>query len=253
MNNKLSLVLFLAVFFILSCGKKDYSEDLEPCPPIILPTKVSGTTNVEISYDDSFRVSKVSEGQKSMEISYGDHEQIGKIQFLDNTATAAKRIVVQAVSTIAGFLPEIEMGSYYEGDQLLYESRNTYTYTDELITKKQLRLDNNSSVVQKYTLKNGNIATFDNGMGKVYTYTYDDKRNPFFNRILKYRFGSVDFFSANSVVEVQENNNGIKTITKNTYTYNADGYPLTMKSTNSEGAVTATYKFEYKSLPGGCY
>ncbi len=253
MKNKLSLLLFSALFLILSCGKNTPTEDPESCPPIILLSKVSGTTNVDFTYVDSRHLEKIKDGQRTTEIFYTDYTYVFKLQHLDNSTTTTKRKVLEVYTIMDDLKPGDELESDYEGNQLVFQSRNTYAYTDESITKTQTRLDDNSVTIQKYTLKNGNIASFDNGRGTIYTYKYDDKRNPFANRYLKYRMGSIDFFSANSVVEVEENQDGIRKIIKNTYTYNQDGYPLTLKSVNSEGTAVADYKFEYNTLPGGCY
>ena len=255
MKNKLPLLLFSALVLILSCGKNTPTEDPESCPPIILLSKISGTTNLDFTYVDRTRLVKIKDGEKSTEVFYteGSFDYTFKFQYLDNTGTTAKGKVVDVRSMMNDFKPGEEIESNYEGNQLKFQSKISYTYTEESITRTQTRLDDNSVIIQKYTLKNNNIASLDNGSGIIYTYKYDDKRNPLANRILKYRMGSIDFFSANSVVEVEENQNGMRKIIKNTYTYNQDGYPLTMKSVNNEGTIVADYKFEYSILPGGCY
>jgi YD repeat-containing protein len=216
MKNKLPLLLFSALFFILSCGKNTPTEDPESCPPIILLSKISGTNNLDFTYVDKISLVKINDGEKSTEVFYteGGFDYTFKFQYLDNTTPTAKGKVVDVRSMMNDYKPGEEIESNYEANQLMFQSKISYTYTEESVTRTQTRLDDNSVIIQKYTLKNNNIASFDNGSGTIYTYKYDDKRNPLVNRILKYRMGSIDFFLANSVVEVEENQNGIRKILK---------------------------------------
>jgi hypothetical protein len=136
---------------------------------------------------------------------------------------------------------------------LITESKVKYTYTNGFATEVHRTSAGSATIVEKYTYQSGNIATYDNGKGTVYSYKYDRKRNPFAYKFLQFRMGDIDFTSVNAVIEVEVKENGVSKVSRTVYTYNPEGYPITMKTTDSYGAVTVDYKFEYGSFQPGCY
>ena len=264
MRYKLTLSLLSALFFILSCSKTNGVDDNSdsPCPPLTLLTRVSGTTtlggngssravNMIFSYDQGNRLIRIKDGQKTTKFSYYDSPGY-MVEYLDSTTSIIKKQVLQLQSFAPYAMPQQILESHYEGDQLVFQSTNKYTYVNDLISEVQ-RTSGNTVVVQKYTFKNSNIATFDNGGGTIYSYKYDNKRNPFADRSLKFNMGPIDFASENSPTEIEENVNGVKKISVRAYTYNQDGYPTSVKSVSGDGTVIIDYKFEYGIFPVGCY
>jgi hypothetical protein len=151
------------------------------------------------------------------------------------------------------FRPSAEEESIYEGDKLVSKSRIKYSYVGDNNTEITYTSSTGATLVERYTFKDRNISSFDNGRGTIYTYKYGNKINPFANWLLMYRMGPTDFFSANEVLEIEENTNGLRKISRNTYTYNKEGYPITLKTINSSGITTQDVKFEYGSFSYGCY
>ncbi|WP_276090386.1 hypothetical protein [Pedobacter sp. JY14-1] len=260
MKYKLTL-LFAAAIFILSCSKKDPDENMNPCSPLILVTKVSGMkhesngsvspVNMIFSYEYG-RPIQITDGLKTTKFFYDSSiNSVYKVEHTDSAASPVKRTLFQALNiSDAGPIQVNEF--HYEGNQLTFESVNDYTYTDGLVSKLQKTSDN-IVLTQKYTWKDGNMITFDNGKGTVYRYKYNDKLNPFVNRFTRYQTGPVDFTSANLVTEIEEVTDGVSKISTMTYTYNPDGYPLTARSVNQEGTVTLYLTFEYQEFKSPCY
>jgi hypothetical protein len=263
MKIKLTLLVVCALFFNLSCKKQVYDGNTGPCLPITFLARVSGTTslggdgslrkvNMIFSNDSSNRLVRIKDGLKSMELTY--HEWIiSKLQYSDSTTTVPDRRVITLRGVNQNSSPIAEIESIYKGDKLVSESGAEYIYTNGFATEVERTFANNTKVVEKYTYQSGNIATYDNGKGTVYSYKYDRKRNPLAYKFLQFRMGDIDFTSVNAVIEVEVKENGVSKVSRTVYTYNPEGYPLTMKTTDSYGAVTVDYKFEYDSFQLGCY
>jgi hypothetical protein len=265
MKIKLTLLVLIALLFILSCKKQVFTDNTGPCLPITFLSKVSGTTklggdstlrtvNMNFIYDAIYnnRLVKIKDGQKSMELIYHDWI-IAKIQYSDSTNAVPSRKVVSLRGVNVNFTPIQEFDTIYQGNQLVSESIVEYTYTNGYATEIQRSSTNNQTVVEKYTYQSGNIATYDDGKGTTYSYKYDRKPNPFAYKFLQFRMGAIDFTSINSAIEVEVNENGVNKVSRTVYTYNKEGYPLTMKTTDSQGVLTVDYKFEYGSYQPGCY
>lgn len=264
MKHKLMLLLFSSTILILSCSKQNNPDyDDQPCLPLFRVTKVSGMTkldgngsmkavNMTFIYDGYNQLSQIKDGQKTTKFTFdNDHRFIFEVEHSDSAVSPVQRQVFKALSvTDAGPLQVTE--SHYEGNQLVFESANKYIYTDGFVSELQ-RTSGNDVVTQKYTFKNGNMVTFDNGTGTVYRYSYENKPNPFVNRFTRYQTGPVDFTSANLVTDIEQEVNGLKKTTKRVYTYNQEGYPLTVKSANSEGVIVLDLRFEYEKFMYGCY
>jgi hypothetical protein len=262
MKVKLTLLVLITLFFNLSCKKEVVDENTGPCLPITFLSKVSGTTslggdgstrtvNMTFIYDSTSnnRLVKIKDGRKSMEFNWNK----GTIQYSDSTTAVPSRTVFTFHSVKQNFSPVAETESIYQGDKLVSESEVEYTYTNEFATEVKRTSANNPTIVEKYTYQSGNIATYDNGKGTTYSYKYNRKPNPFAYRFLQFRMGAIDFTSVNSAIEVEVKENGISKVSRTVYTYNPEGYALTMKTTDSQGRITVDYKFEYGSYQPGCY
>ena len=263
MKIKLTLLVLVALFLNLSCKEETFDLNGGPCPSITFLARVSGTTslggdgsfrkvNMIFSNDSSNRLVRIKDGLKSMELTY--HEWIvSKLQYSDSTTTVPYRRIINLLGIGQNSVPELEVESIYKGDQLVSESRVEYTYTNEFATEVKRTSPGSPTIIEKYTYQGVNLASYDNGKGTIYSYKYDRKPNPFAYKFLRFRMGDIDFTSANSVIEVEVKENGVSKVSKTVYTYNPEGYPLTMKTTDSQGAVTVDYKFEYGSYQPGCY
>jgi YD repeat-containing protein len=262
MKPKLTLLLFSATLLIFSCSKKNDPDNVGPCLPLIMITKVSGVTNLDgkgikavnmvFTYDAANYLVKIKDGQKTTKFTYDkDNRFIFEVEHADSAVSPVQRQIFKALSmTDTGPLQVFEY--HYEGNQLVFESANEYSYTGGFVSEVK-RTSGNGVVTQKYTFMSGNMVAFDNGIGTVYRYKYDSKRNPFVNRFTRYQTGPVDFSSANLVTDIEEETNGSKKTNKRVYTYNQDGHPLTVKSVNNEGTITLDLKFEYDEFVRGCY
>lgn len=265
MKIKLSLLVVSALFLNLSCKKQVFDGNTGPCLPITFLSKVSGTTslggdgslrsvNMIFVYDTYSYIGlvRIKDGKKNMELLPHD-DIIFKIIYTDSTTAVASRKVIAVEGVFQNSAPHSEIESIYQGDKLITESKVKYTYTNGFATEVHRTSAGSATIVEKYTYQSGNIATYDNGKGTVYSYKYDRKRNPFAYKFLQFRMGDIDFTSVNAVIEVEVKENGVSKVSRTVYTYNPEGYPLTMKTTDSYGAVTVDYKFEYGSFQPGCY
>ncbi|MCW3119349.1 MAG: hypothetical protein JWM28_3431 [Chitinophagaceae bacterium] len=105
-------------------------------------------------------------------------------------------------------------------------------------------------------------VAFKNGFSRVLEYTYGTNKSPLVDQRLKFLFNPeddeflsftnhyIDFFSTNEILSIKmaiTKPNGVVTVESATYqyTYNKEGYPLTVKGTLSSGEVF-TQVFEYK-------
>ena len=256
-------MLLCATVLNLSCKKIQLAEPTS-CPPLIMLTKVTGTSkldgdgtvktvNMVFSYNQSNLLVKIKDGKKGIDIRYADGAYLVSVQYSDSSASVTKRRLLEPIVVKPFSQPLQEQESIFEGDQLVSTSILNYTYTDELVTKIERTQNNQTLSEQRFSYKNGNIVTYNDGAGKVYNYKYGFNRNPFSNIVLMFRLGTLDFTSVNEPVAVEEIQNGsIKKLT-NIYTYNKAGFPLTLKSVDSNGAIVVDYKFEYGEFPVGCY
>lgn len=265
MKIKLTLLLLCTLFLNLYCKKQVFDDNRVPCPPITFLSKVTGTNrlagdgslrsvNMTFVYDSNYdnRLVGIKDGLRSMDLVY--HEwSIFKILYSDSTTAVASRKVITLGSISQNSAPIAEFESIYQGDKLITQSTVNYTYTNGFATEVQRTSANNPTLVEKYTYQGSNISSYDNGKGTIYRYKYDRKPNPFAYKFLQFRMGDIDFTSVNSVIEVEVKENGVSKVSRTVYTYNPEGYPLTMKTTDSQGAITVDYKFEYGSYQGGCY
>jgi hypothetical protein len=262
MKSKLSLLLLIALIFNLSCKKNKIIDVNNDCPPLILLTKVTGSrigtngilqaVNMNFIYNIENSLVKIKDGSISLSIEHDDFA-VFKVQYTDSTTITPKRKVVLLQSSSPPDRPITEEQSIFEGDKLISKSLVQYSYTDESSMVIKHTESTGAILLEKYTFSQGNISSFDNGKGTIYTYKYGKKLNPYADRLLKYRMGLLDFTSINEVTEIEENTNGSKTVTRNTYTYNKDGFPVTLKTINSLGITTQEYKFEYGRFSYGCY
>jgi hypothetical protein len=260
MKNKLPLLAMLIFSVLLSCKKNDNSEDLEKHQPITLITKVSGQTslggngalrsiNKEFFYDSSHMLVKIKDGKQTINISNSNHGAY-IIEYSDSTGSLITRRMSNALVVINDFYPSETEELYYEGDKLISQAKNKYSYANNFVTEVQTTAGSIVQQVKKYTYANNNVASFDDGKGNIYNYKYNDKPNPYANRFLKHLTGGdIDFTSANLVTEIAYG----QTVIKLVYTYNEQGYPLTVKSADANGGIIIDYKFEYDTFSGGYY
>ncbi|RZK65175.1 MAG: hypothetical protein EOO85_28685 [Pedobacter sp.] len=262
MKLKLALLMLIALLFNLSCKKYVYESSAGPCPPITYLAKVSGTNssngngsirsvNMNFIYDNYNHLIGIKDGLKSLELTYHDW-LVRTLKYLDSTTTVPNRKVI-TLRDMSTFLPIVDIDSLFQGNKFITETQVAYSYTNGFATEIKRISSNNATVIEKYTYQSGNIATYDNGKGAIYNYKYDRKQNPFAFKYLQFRMGDIDFTSVNSVIEVEVKENGVSKVSRSIYTYNSEGYPLTMKTTDSQGEVIIDYKFEYGLYRPGCY
>jgi hypothetical protein len=252
MNRKLTLSLLMIILLLQACKKKSVpGKEKEKPTPIRLLTRVWGTDhynqsgtierNTVYTYDEQNRlVKKVEDGTKVTNYTYKDGV-LTEVEYLFGGASTLK--------TVSKYLYENGRvkGSteifYTSSDVIQNESATTFIYTDGKVTSIESVSNGKPNGIRTYTYAGENIATYKGTNNYLYTYKYDDKKNPYWNKELKAVLRSADNFYMNNAVEIMtEPGYNIKIIDKYIYTYDNEGYPLTMQTPDGKATVRT---FEY--------
>jgi len=154
--------------------------------------------------------------------------------------------VLETIPTNLSINGSIQSGTFCKESQ--------YNYNGNIVTKIKISYekDKDGKVVNgstftgtttTYTFSNENIVKDDNGED-IDEYKYDTQHNPL-------RYGNLDpealFYpqrSKNNLLESSTTRNGTKTTFSYKYTYNKEGYPLTVKHYENNQLVGTT-EYEY--------
>jgi hypothetical protein len=242
------ICLFSAFALVFtSCSSDD-------TPVITTPVDTSGilVTRIIETYDDNstYTTEYVYSGNKIVSASGSDGYEmftytgnlITKIEFFlsDNT------------------LDQVETYSYDSSDRLIslvrvyptetsWGDKQTYTYnTNGTISvsfysgnyTSQTNLDRTGEI----TFLNGEISQITTSDGNTDNYTYDNKINPFKNVLGFNKFYFIDALTdgnLNNVTEMTSSTIGGSYV--NSYTYNANNFPLTCESVSSQETILEEY------------
>ena len=139
------------------------------------------------------------------------------------------------------------------------EWKFTYTYNSNgtvSVNRYTGTIGNTSttpSTTEVYTFTNGELTSIDAGSGSVYSYTYDDKNNPFKNVTGYQELLNPDFADDYQIVFGRNNNFLSRTYSLDSnldinasYTYNNDNYLISSQNTTKFGTtITKTVNVQY--------
>jgi len=252
MKKILTLAMIAAVFTLGACKKKKIEKEPEKPAPVRLLTRVwgqdsfsgpgSGTSekNSVYTYDVQNRLIKISEvGSETTEITYKD-DLITQVEHHFSSSTAFS---ISKYTYENGKPKSSSETLYREPGVIRGESSTNFIYTDGKITAVESISEGKVTGIKKFTYSGDNIDTYTKDNGYVLSYKYDDKKNPYFNKELKLLMRSTDHFSANNATEVVTVPfPNVKITDSYVFTYDAEGYPITMKSPDGKSVVR---NFEY--------
>jgi major membrane immunogen (membrane-anchored lipoprotein) len=257
MKKQLTLLIVAASLLLVTCKKKSGSDEPEVKPVKLLSRiiEVSGfptpTTMFTIyTYDDKKRISTIKIGGTTT-LTYSYH---GDDLFSIETKVDDKKYVAEV--TYENGRPVSVAYKFYEGGDLKTQRKKGFIYTGDMITESHV--NESGTVMQKIfnRYSGGNVVGYDSQTGDLITQdlTYGTKKSIYYNSRLKYNISieGFDRFSANDLLSsVRKYDNGEELHQKNTYTYDDDGFPVTLlteytlKSGPSGG--TFRYTYEYKT------
>lgn len=233
-------VAFAALLFFAGCKKSTTEETKEVSKPLKYLSRVihsvgTATDFVDYSYDAKNRLSLVKVGG-SVTINYVyDGDNLFSIESKSVSGTNVARNYYEFAYQNGVLKSGIR--KIYANDVLTKDYTFDYAVVNGQVTQTTL---NPGAVVTSYTYVNNNVATSISG-GLTITYTYDAQKNVFSNAPAKYVTPgeSNDRFSKNNVVKSVSSSGST---TEYTYTYDADGFPLTAVSGQNN------YTYQYVTL-----
>ncbi|MBR9758333.1 MAG: hypothetical protein GYB39_09620 [Algicola sp.] len=232
---KLVFTLFAVLLITLSsCSSDDSPESSNP--PVssadVLLTKITETyddgtsASINFSYEGNKIISAFSEGY-------------------EETYTYTGDLLTQINEYEEGALISQTVLEYDSQDRLRTEvytsgninQTNEYTYNED----GTITMNENDVNTYILTFNNGNLMSEDHVDGNQdYTFTYDDKKSPFYNIFQRSVFSLVGSFEAYKNNVLSYVNTGGATLSDgftNTFTYNANGFPETGVTIYEPGTV----------------
>jgi hypothetical protein len=250
MKKTLTLLLLSAVILLNACKKgKQPEKEKEKPVPVKLITKYWGTVNnvggsglseqnTIFTYDNQNRLINMKNGTTITDYLYKDDLVVKINVVIGNGFSMASEISYQDGK------PKSSKETLFSAPEVIKsETVNTYIYTDGFLTEIQIFSKGILKGTRKYSYQGNNISRYDDERGNVYTYKYDDKKNPYINKYLKYLMLYPDFTSVNNKIEAVFNGNA-KSAQKFIYTYDDEGYPLTEKSPEGSTPISDLH-FDY--------
>jgi hypothetical protein len=253
MNKHFAIFLICIAFTLSGCKKDKQKEPDEQEAKVKLLSKVTeisnGLTRVSAYiYDDKNRIISIkTDNTQETKYSYKG-EEIAAIELRSDN------ISNNSVFTYSGGKPVKIVRKSYDGGTLLKESTLSFAYSGELIT--DINTSENGVIAQKRRIKykDSNIIETEsesNVIIKVVN-TYGNKFSQFKDSRQKYYTG-VEFFDSFSVNDLLKAiiiyPDGSTLTSTHTYTYDGDGYPITLSTVNIHSAIGAVGEskstFEY--------
>jgi len=254
MKKQLTLLIVAASLLLATCKKKSGSDEPEVKPVKLLSRiiEVGGfptpTTTFRIyTYDEKKRISTIKIGGTTT-ITYSYH---GDELFSVETKFDDKKYVAEV--TYENGRPVSVVYKLYEGGDLKTQTKKGFLYTGDKIT--EAHLNESGTVMQKtfYRYSGDNVVGIDTESDFVLKQdlTYGTKKSIYYNSRLKYNISieGFDRFSANDLLSsLRKYDNGAELREKNTYTYDDDGFPVTLlkEYTNESGMSAGTYRYTYE-------
>ncbi|WP_214226094.1 hypothetical protein [Pedobacter sp. B4-66] len=254
MKKQLTLLIVAASLLMVTCRKKSGSDEPEVKPVKLLSRiiEVSGfptptTKFTTFTYDDKKRISTIKTGSSST-TTYTYH---GNDLFSIETRFGDKKNVAEV--TYENGRPASVAYKYYTNGDLKIQRKKGFIYTGDMITESHV--NESGTVMQKIfnRYSGGNVVRNDSQTGDLITQdlTYGTKKSIYYNSRLKYNISieGFDRFSANDLLSsVRKYDNGEELHQKNTFTYDDDGFPVTLLTeyTLKSGPSGGTFRFTYE-------
>lgn len=254
MKKQLTLLIVTASLLLVTCKKKSGSDEPEVKPVKLLSRiiEVSGfpttTTKFTIyTYDDKKRISTIKTGGTTT-ATYSYH---GDDLFSIETKFDDKKNVAEV--TYENGRPVSVAYKFYEGGDLKTQRKKGFIYTGDMITESHV--NESGTVAQKIFNRylGGNVVGSDSQTDFFVKrdLTYGTKKSIYYNSRLKYNISIEPFdrFSANDLLSsVTKFDNGAEGHQKNTFTYDDDGFPVTLllEFTDESGMSQGTYRYTYE-------
>lgn len=257
MKKQLTLLIVAASLLLVTCKKKSGPDEPEVKPVKLLSRiiEVSGfpkpTTKFTIyTYDDKKRISTIKTGSSST-TTYSYH---GDELFSIETKFGDKKNVAEVI--YENGKPVSIAHKLYEGGDLKRQIKKGFIYTGDMITESHV--NESGTVAQKIfnRYSGGNVVGYDSQTDffSKKDLTYGTKKSIYYNSRLKYNISieGFDRFSANELLSsLMKYDDGAELRQKNTYTYDDDGFPVTLLTEytieNGMSAGTYRYTYEYKT------
>ncbi|NRF37118.1 hypothetical protein [Pedobacter foliorum] len=254
MKKQLTLLIVTASLLLVTCKKKSGSDEPEVKPVKLLSRiiEVGGfptpTTMFTIyTYDDKKRISTIKIGGTTT-ITYSYH---GDELFSIETKFEDNKNVVEV--TYENGRPASVAYKNYTNGVLKNQRKKGFLYTGDKIT--EAHVNESGTVMAKifYRYSGDNVVAEDSESDFVLKkdLTYGTKKSIYYNSRLKYNISieGFDRFSANELLSsLMKYDNGAELRQKNTFTYDDDGFPITLlkEYTFETGMSAGTFRYTYE-------
>ncbi|MGZ5281419.1 MAG: hypothetical protein ACXWDO_09415 [Bacteroidia bacterium] len=265
---KLSMYVFAALIAastIVSSCKKDDPEPPTPTEPkcYIKSTKEDGKNQSQYVYNANNKVEKINnygqDGTTIEEYTQITYDGNGRATRLDDYVETEMNSYTTIeynssnLPTKARIYSRDSLGGLSEVAQLT----NVYNSSNQVTRSNIYFVSNGTPVLflyQEYTYSSGNVVTeksyfadeFGNGeLTSISDYQYDSKKNPYLLLNIPVLFSGAALSTNNVTSATYKDENGTVTESETyAYTYNGNGYPLTVVTTPSNG-TPSTLAIEY--------
>lgn len=242
-----------SIVCLQSCKKDKKTAPTEKAPvkllTRIIQTDGTRTTAKTFAYDEKNRLKTYKDPYTINTYTY-NADNIAKIE---STNIAGVFLWEFSISMTAG--------KPVSATQIFTDKTRTFGYLYDGDNVKQINVTQNGVVINitKYASANHNLTwmTEEYGQGLVKTeFTYGTKKSMYSTLGLNYLIGTgaedIERYSVNEILEwiIYLPDGSINLTTKNVYTYDSDGFPITQISTSTyTGGTTVTkYTYEYSTF-----
>ncbi|NIG52746.1 hypothetical protein [Chitinophaga sp. Cy-1792] len=261
MKSMLSAAILLAIF-LMACSKSDVEQPITPIDPVVTPPKQALLDSVyiesgnDVEYQNFIYNADSSLGKSYWQQSSGN--LLGYYYKYQNNRMAAVWLnykVGRSDSTEYATFTYAANGTISTAMVQGYKYSYEFDAQKQLVKKHTFGSDNSLQHTYTYTWQNSNLVkevdSVFNGLDlkvNTYTYTYDNKINPY--RMITAAAFIVDEdmplinLSANNIVKQEEVYYGNNYTYIYNYTYNEKNYPLTCVTNN--GHLDFKYRYIYK-------
>ena len=218
----------------------------------LISTEDGENTTYSFNYDSNKRLTSFGTADNSEKTSftYDAGGNLTKLENIEGDSKVVFEIVYTNASPVTGSLKT------YEDAQLQSTINLEYTLANGKVTEIIQKIQNQEFGKSTLTYQNGNVTKIETvsvgGGTFTHSYTYGTKKSMFTNPAVKYVLDpagiTASFIAKNEVLTETLDSQGtdFDVNSTTTYTYDAEGYPLTATVTSDDEVVTL--KFEYKEI-----
>jgi len=251
MKIKFSLLLACITLTHFACKKTETTGDQPVTPPtakLKLLTKAtakngSNTSTTTYTYDSNKRLVSIMAGTSETVFTYNDRGEL----LLRSSGPLASRI--ELIPTYEDGRIRYVISRGYKNSVIDNERKYGYVYSSD---GNVIEIDQNYGNLREVTYKldyaGGNCIKFtsdDPTFGFYSEYTYDDKKSPNYSSNARFILGLLTGpFPVHNILTAKTTytyaaNSPSPTTNSATFTYDADGYPVTA----TQGSSTVTYEY----------